>query len=216
MTTIAVMQPYFVPYPGYFRLFAAADRVALFDCVQFPRRGWVHRNRLPDAAGNPAWLTLPLQRAPVDTPIHALQFTADAAERLRASSRKFPVLRNGRHPLIDEMHRLDGMVSDYIEKLLRLCCETMGLPFRTVRTSSLGLDPALHGEARVLAAARMLGATRYINLEGGRGLYSADAFGSNGIALRFLPEWRGDRWSILYRLLTEPAERVAADIRGQL
>jgi hypothetical protein len=45
MTTVAVMQPYFLPYPGYFRLFAAADQVALFDCVQFPRRGWVHRSR---------------------------------------------------------------------------------------------------------------------------------------------------------------------------
>ena len=38
MTTIAVMQPYFVPYAGYFRLFAVADVVVMFDCVQFPRR----------------------------------------------------------------------------------------------------------------------------------------------------------------------------------
>jgi hypothetical protein len=39
MTTVAVMQPYFMPYAGYFRLFAAADVFVLFDCVQFPRRG---------------------------------------------------------------------------------------------------------------------------------------------------------------------------------
>ena len=58
-TTIAVMQPYFVPYAGYFRLFAATDLFVIYDCVQFPRRGWVHRNQLPGANGQPNWLTLP-------------------------------------------------------------------------------------------------------------------------------------------------------------
>jgi hypothetical protein len=216
MTTIAVMQPYFLPYPGYFRLFAAADQVALFDCVQFPRRGWVHRNRLPDAAGDAVWLTLPLQRAPVDTPIRSLRFADDAAARLRVLSRRFPVLRDCEHPLLDEMHRLDGSVCDYLERLLRVCCDAMGLSFVTVRTSALDLDPALHGEARVLAAAQRLGATRYVTLEGGRSLYSADAFRRHGIDLHILPAWRGAQWSILHQLLTEPAERIAAEIRAQL
>lgn len=216
MTTIAVMQPYFLPYPGYFRLFAAADRVALFDCVQFPRRGWVHRNRLPGAGDEAAWLTLPLQRAPVDTPIRALRFADDAPARLRVACRRFPVLRDCRHPLCDEMHRLDSSVCDYIEKLLRVCCAMMDLPFATVRTSTLDLDPALHGEERVLAAAKRLGATRYVNLESGRDLYSADVFRRHGIDLHILPEWHGARWSILYELLTEPAERIAEKIRAQL
>jgi hypothetical protein len=216
MTTVAVMQPYFLPYPGYFRLFAAADQVALFDCVQFPRRGWVHRNCLPDADGAAAWLTLPLQRAPVDTPIRDLRFADDATARLRVSSRRFPVLRDCRHPLFDEMHRLDGTVCDYLERLLRVCCAAMGLPFVTVRTSTLELDPALRGEARVLAAAQRLGATRYVNLEGGRSLYDAATFERHGMTLHILPEWRGAQWSILYRLLTEPAERIAAEIQAQL
>ena len=51
LTTIAVMQPCFVPYAGYVRLFAASDLLVVFDCVPFPRRGWVHRNRLPNARG---------------------------------------------------------------------------------------------------------------------------------------------------------------------
>jgi WbqC-like protein family len=216
MTTVAVMQPYFLPYAGYFRLFAAADRVALFDCVQFPRRGWVHRNRLPNAAGDPAWLTLPLQRAAVDARISDLRFADDALERLQASSRRFPVLNSCRHPLCDAMLRLDGTVCDYLEKLLGFCCRTLDLPFETVRTSTLGLDPSLHGQDRVLAAARALGATRYVNLEGGRTLYDAAAFGDHGIELRFLPEWRGSRWSILHRILTEPAEIIAGDIRSQI
>ena len=32
---VAIMQPYFMPYAGYFRLFAAADLFVALDCVQF-------------------------------------------------------------------------------------------------------------------------------------------------------------------------------------
>ena len=60
--TVAIMQPYFFPYAGYFRLFAASDLFVIYDCVQFPRRGWVHRNLLPDASGSERWLTLPLEK----------------------------------------------------------------------------------------------------------------------------------------------------------
>ena len=74
MTTVAVMQPYFMPYAGYFRLFAAADVFVLFDCVQFPRRGWVHRNRFATAAGHLDWLTLPLLKCPRETRIDELAF----------------------------------------------------------------------------------------------------------------------------------------------
>jgi hypothetical protein len=216
MPTVAVMQPYFMPYAGYFRLFAAADRVALFDCVQFPRRGWVHRNRLPDSAGKPAWLTLPLARAPRDARIMGLRFAPDARHRLEAACRRFPALTNIRDPLVAETLTLDGTVCDYLERLLHVCCTALDLPFRTVRTSSLGLDPALRGEDRVIAAASALGADGYVNLEGGRDLYDGAAFAKNGMTLRFLPEWQGSRWSILHRLLTEPADDVAREIRSQL
>jgi hypothetical protein len=50
MSRIAVMQPYFFPYAGYFRLLQAADHFVLLDCVQFPRRGRVHRTQVPGPA----------------------------------------------------------------------------------------------------------------------------------------------------------------------
>src|SRR5260370_23913658 len=68
------MQPYFTPYGGYFRLFAASDLFVIYDCVQFPQRGWVHRNRLVDRAGKERWLTLPLAKAPQSVLIADLRF----------------------------------------------------------------------------------------------------------------------------------------------
>ncbi|TAN78061.1 MAG: hypothetical protein EPN14_06860, partial [Gallionella sp.] len=46
MKSIAIMQPYFLPYIGYFQLMAAADKFVVFDDVNFIKRGWVNRNRL--------------------------------------------------------------------------------------------------------------------------------------------------------------------------
>lgn len=216
MTTVAVMQPYFLPYAGYFRLFAAADLVAFFDCVQFPRRGWVHRNRLPDANGNAGWLTLPLCKAPVNARIEDMQFAPDAPATLRHAIRRFPALESSSDPIVDTLCRADGALADYLVDLLEQCCQRLDLPFQTVRTSDLGLDPALAGQDRVLAAARALDADRYVNLEGGRSLYDASAFAAHGIELQILPDWQGARWSILQRLLTEPAKVIARDIRRQI
>src|SRR5260221_7894339 len=86
------MQPYFVPYAGYFRLLAATDLFVVYDCVQFPRRGWVHRNRLPDATGELRWLTLPLERAPQETLISELRFRSDARAALLEQFPRFPLL----------------------------------------------------------------------------------------------------------------------------
>lgn len=216
MKTVAVMQPYFLPYAGYFRLFAAADQVALFDCAQFPRRGWVHRNRFPGTSGNAGWLTLPLQRAPVSAAIEDLRFADDAATTLKTACRRFPALNNGTDPILETLLRPEGTVCDYLEILLRDCCSRLGLRFEVIRTSGLELDPSLRGQDRVLAAAVALNADRYINLEGGRALYDPADFEDRGIQLRFLPDWTGSTWSILQRLLTEPADAVAREIHAQL
>jgi WbqC-like protein family len=141
-----VIQPYFLPCNGYFRLFATADCIAFSGCAQFPRRGWVHRNRLPDTLGRPAWL--PLQRAPMSARIMDLRFAADAGDRL-------------------------------------------------------------------VSAVRALGADSFVNLEGDRDLYEASAFEAQDLRLRILPAWRGSRWSILHRLMTEPADAVAREIHEQ-
>ena len=149
MATIAIMQPYFFPYAGYFRLFAAADLFVLYDCVQFPRRGWVHRNRLPDGKGEPAWLTLPLARAPHATTIRDLRFPAAAAASLKARMRRFPVLRSERadRPIPRALTVFDGASPvDYLQRGLAEICSLLGLSCEFARSSSLGISPEIHGQ----------------------------------------------------------------------
>ena len=43
---IAIMQPYFFPYIGYFQLIAAVDKFIIYDDVNYINRGWVNRNNI--------------------------------------------------------------------------------------------------------------------------------------------------------------------------
>jgi hypothetical protein len=214
--TVAIMQPYFVPYAGYFRLLTAADLFVVYDCVQFPRRGWVHRNRLPDAQGRASWLTLPLAKAPQEVLIRDLAFHADAEALLSDRLKPFPLASEpggDAAPVLAGMRMLQGEApADYLVRLLELVARALRLPWRILRSSSLAIPPALHGEERILEIARRLGATRYVNAPGGRTLYDPAAFEAAGIELRFLANYRGPSWSVLWRLASEGAAVLRRDI----
>ncbi|MFA6963991.1 WbqC family protein [Bosea sp. (in: a-proteobacteria)] len=215
--TISIMQPYFMPYAGYFRLLAGADLFVVYDCVQFPRRGWVHRNQLRLADGATDWLTLPLEKAPRDARIYDLAFRPDASASLEAQIRRFPALASPppeARAMVGAMGDVRGTPVDYIVALLRLAATTMGLPWQVARSSELSLPPGLRAQDRILAIAKAHGATRYINPPGGRGLYDPAAFAAAGIELRFLTDHIGSYDSIAQRLASETVADIAREIRA--
>ena len=56
---IAIMQPYFFPYLGYFQLIQAVDTFVFFDDVQFIKNGYINRNRIL----SDKWITIPIKKA---------------------------------------------------------------------------------------------------------------------------------------------------------
>ena len=42
---LSIMQPYFLPYLGYWQLIASADTFVIYDDVNFIKGGWINRNR---------------------------------------------------------------------------------------------------------------------------------------------------------------------------
>lgn len=213
--SLAVMQPYFYPYAGYFRLFSAADRFVLFDCVQFPRRGRVHRTEVTGPDGKVEWLTLPLARQPRDTLIRDLAFAADARLRFDAQLRRLPWLLTASGQAAERVlahlnSPLESVV-DFLEQGLELTCALLGLRGPALRSSSLAIDPRLHGQARILEIVTRLGATQYINAPGGRELYDPKIFSSARIELSFLPAFDGQAYQLLPALLSDDLDRVRAE-----
>src|SRR5256885_15648655 len=42
---VAIMQPYFLPYIGYFQLIGSVDLFIIYDNIKYTKKGWINRNR---------------------------------------------------------------------------------------------------------------------------------------------------------------------------
>lgn len=209
---IAIMQPYFMPYAGYFRLFAQSDLFIIYDCVQFPRRGWVHRNKLPDINGNEQWLTMPIEKCDQTTKICNLSFSPNAENQWQKQLKKTSVMENVPKDISAALNNFDVTPVEYIIRLLEKTCNILDLPFNVIRSSTLNTPEEIRSQDRIIAIAEKLGAKKYINAPGGKDLYNNDDFAKHGMELAFLPEYKGNNWSILHRLATEKPEQIRKDI----
>jgi len=216
---ISIMQPYFLPYAGYFRLMHGVDVFVVYDIAQFPRAGWVHRNRLRRTDGGLDWLTLPLARAPLDTSIGGMAFHPQADRLWRERWKKFPACRapvGDATRVAEQAFGLTGPVVEYLCRTLKTAAGLLGFDVPFVRASSLAI-PALPDRLERLAAiCRELGATEYVNSPGGRELYDPREFARFGIEVRFLPPYRGEETSILQRLQDEPVAAIRREIDANL
>ena len=210
------MQPYLYPYAGYFRLMAAAETFVIFDDVQFPRRGRIHRCEVPGPLGATEWLTLPLARQSRDVRIKDLAFASRARESLDKRLARLRWLTSARACLAEQVRShlfgpLDSPVA-FLEAGLAVVAEALTLPAQRILGSSLRLDPTLRGQDRVIALVQAVGGRVYVNAPGGRGLYDPEAFRRGGLELRFLEPYAGPFRSMLSALVTHDPEVLREDI----
>ncbi|MBU3635539.1 WbqC family protein [Polynucleobacter sp. es-GGE-1] len=59
---IAIMQPTYLPWLGYFGLMKSVNKFVILDNVQFSKRSWQQRNRIKTRNGE-SWLTVPVKNS---------------------------------------------------------------------------------------------------------------------------------------------------------
>lgn len=209
------MQPYFFPYIGYYRLLYSSDVFVLFDDVQFPRRGYVHRNRLTNRQGKMDWLTISLGKSPININIKDIKVPEDTNVKLELTAKKFPILDNIHEKdekLANILFSTDKFLVDYLENQIQFVSQKLGIKTDIRRSSAFQLPTELKGQDRIIEIVKVLGGTVYINPHGGRNLYENSSFQKQGISLRFLRPHLGSNISILERLRAETLE----DLREEL
>jgi len=77
---VAIMQPYFLPYIGYWHLVASVVKFVLLDDVNYINRGWINRNQIM-VNGTPTWITLPIQGASQNRLIFELELNGYEAPK---------------------------------------------------------------------------------------------------------------------------------------
>lgn len=188
---VAIMQPYFFPYIGYWQLIQAVDRFVILDDVTYIKQGWVNRNRIL-VNGSPLWWTLPIQKASSNRRIDELEIVRDPNVRRKLLqtvylsyksaphfSLVFPVLEK---ILMSDIHGLSSLLRFQMVEICRL----LNIDTELVDVAHVPNSEPLTGQDRVLALCKAMNADVYVNLPGGRNLYSAERFESSETHLRFI------------------------------
>lgn len=216
---VAVMQPYFFPYGGYFSLMRRVDHFVFFDCVQFPRRGWVHRNKVPGpGSAGEEWLTLPLAAQPREVRICDLEFADNGPALLAQRLSRYGWLGRAEGKAAANIRRILLEIGpcvrprDLIVQSAKTCAAEISATCTFSLSSELNINPALRAQDRIIEILRRIGATGYVNLSGGRALYDGSSFRRAGLELSFMRPYQGSFASLLPRLCLEDRSIVAAEV----
>lgn len=189
--TIAILQPSYMPWLGYFDQLDAVDLFVIYDDVQYDTRGWRNRNRIKTVAGV-RWLSVPVTvpdgvsrtRPPIPSVrVHGDHWRRRHLETVRHAYARTPgldALEAEMTVLFERGHeRMADLASDSIAMLARM----LGISTKTVRSSSLGLTGVKSD--RLIAICHKLGATRYLSGQAARSYLDTSAFEAEGIEVLF-------------------------------
>lgn len=189
----AVMQPYLMPYIGYFQLMQAVDVFVIYDNVQFIKNGWINRNRFLNGI-DAKFFTVPVSKGMHED----LILERDIAMQIWCRERK-KVCSTLKHaynkapffgeifPLVEKCINYENdKIFQFVEHSLLILHDYLGIKTEIVNASQLGIDEALKAKHRLFAISEKLNISHYVNPEGGQELYNKKDFAGHGMTLSFL------------------------------
>lgn len=187
---LGIMQPYFMPYIGYFQLLNAVDKYVLYDDAQYTKKGWMNRNRILQN-GKDILITIAVEKDSDYLDIRE-RFVASSFDKkkllnqIRESYRKAPYF-GIIMPLIEEIINYDdNNLFTYIHNSIQKICEYLNINTEIIVSSTLGIEHSLKGVDRVLAICNKMETKNYYNAIGGKDLYFPADFEKENINLRFI------------------------------
>ncbi len=189
MTVVAIHQPDFLPYPGFFAKMSRADIFILYDTAQFSKNGFHNRNRIKTPNG-PAWISVPV-RAPRFQPVRSVAIENSGRwgprlwRTLEASYRKakyFDVHSEQLSRILARSHW--ERLADLNRALLDWARECLDIRTPLVLASSLPPTRATDATGRLLEMTGEVGGDVYLSGSGGRDYLDVSKF--DDVALEFV------------------------------
>jgi hypothetical protein len=192
MKKTAIMQPYFLPYIGYWQLLHSVDEFVVYDNIEFTKKGWFNRNRILDRDRDRLF-TIPVKKdsdfLTVGERFRSDDSQAEIARTLRIiqnTYRKAPQYAAA-YPVIEACFLgQDTNLFRYIYNSIQLICDYLNVDTKITISSTVPIDHTLKAEEKVLALCKATGADVYINAISGIELYDKAAFTSSGTDLKFI------------------------------
>ena len=188
---VGIMQPYFMPYIGYWQLIHAVDKFVILDDVNYIMRGYINRNSIL-LDGKPYRFTIPIEKASqnrliMETKIH---FTEDGKrgfmQTIGNAYRNAPHYGEVLALLEDIVNNQDRDLTGFVKRSIEKVMGYLGMRTEILVSSKIEKRPGLKGEDRIIEICQRLRAQEYINAIGGMDLYSFSHFNEKGIKLQFI------------------------------
>jgi hypothetical protein len=188
MTVVAIHQPQYLPWLGYFDKLERCEVFCLLDTVQYKKNEFQNRNRIKTADGW-QWLTVPVtyrfpQRIREVEVNQTVNWQRKHLQALKSNYSKAPFFQSY-YPSFEEFYQQPyEMVVDVNVASIEMLMELLGLERKLVLASSLQLDtedPTL----RLVEICQALGASAYLSGKDGAKYMDTDMFVSHEIEVLF-------------------------------
>lgn len=187
---VAIHQPNFFPWLGYFDKMVRADVFVFLDDVQHPATGSSWSNRVRMLVGGEArWVTAPTARPPHGTVL--VNEIAWAPQPWREKLIKTLTLNYGRAPYYEETMALlaplvqnaEPLLAPYNMHAVRALAAALGIVTEFRVASSFGL--ASSSNERLIELTRAVGCNTYLAGNGAGGYQDDELFRRAGLGLEF-------------------------------
>lgn len=184
------MQPYFLPYIGYFQLINAVDAFVVIDQLQYMRHWWINRNRYL-LRGKDFMFIIPVKKDSQCVNIGD-RYIADSFDRnkllnqLSNAYRKAPYFQETFGIFKQIVNYEEINLADYIYHSIISICNYIGITTKIIRSANINYDLSLKIEDKNVAICQALESKTLINSIGGVKLYSKEWFAEKGIELKFI------------------------------
>ena len=189
---VAIMQPYFFPYIGYFQLLASVDVFILYDDVNYIKKGWINRNRVLGYNGEITF------SVPLSNPSQNLQINEVKISNFTTFTKKFKrTLEHsyGKSKYYEQgLKYVDTVLSREVEKISELAAESIKAAAQIFEiqcnifesSKDFSDSKGMERSQRLISMATQLSCTSYVNSIKGSFLYDRENFQSHGVELKFI------------------------------
>lgn len=185
---IAIKQPYFIPYIGFWQEVNAVDTYVFFDDVNYINRGWINRNNIL-VGGNKKLITISLRDASQNKHINEIEIADDFVKFLKTiemAYKKAPHFKETFELICNIVNYEDKNLARFIGNSIELIARYLGINTNFVYSSSIVKNEELKRQSKIIDICERLKATDYYDSMGATELYDKLTFQQHNINLAFV------------------------------
>lgn len=175
----AIMQPHYLPWPGYFNLMSKVDKYIFLDDVQFSKNSWQSRNQII-INNHKKWITIPTKKSSLKTNIN--NKLIDFSKNWQLKQSKTIIQAYSKHSYIKDLEELMNFcntikllnLSDYNIEILKFLSFKLNIKVEFIKSSVF--NSKKERTYRVIEILEKIKASEYLSPIGAKDYLEQDKF----------------------------------------